>query len=209
MTVLIIDADAPGDAALENSHWVAGQIAAVLVPDVVTHRGAEATRATLESAMRHEVYTGFVYCGHGRDAALVHADEHLLDLSNVGLVGRRWFHAFACNSGNTLALTASEQVGAYLGYHRPVIVEWTVANLPPDVLEILRTIVTVATLALQQGVRSRAVIRRRVRAAVDEWLVWRDAHDEDEDLPLRDRMGLSALALLYENMEFHGIDVTD
>ena len=209
MTVLVIDADAVGDAALENSHWVAVQIAGVLAPAVETHRGAEATRVSLERAMSERAYTGFVYCGHGRNAALVHAGEHLLDLSNVGLVGGRWFHAVACNSGTTLALTAFAQGGAYLGYHRPVIVEWTVAGLPPEVLSILQDIVTVATLDLKQGVRSRSAIRRRVRAAHDRWIAWRDDHEGDEDLPLLDRMGLSALAHLYRSMEFHGIDVIE
>lgn len=211
MTVLVIDADVPGDAALENSHWVALQIAAALAPDVHTHRGVEATRSALESAMRMPTYSGFVYCGHGRDASLVREDDALLDTNNIHLLGRRWFHAFACNSGNTLALTAHQhaQAGAFLGYHRPVIVEWTVGGLPSEVLEILRGIVTAATLALQQGVRSRAEIRRRVRDEFDRWIEWRDDHEEDEHLPLIDRMGLSALARLYENMEFHGVDVTD
>ncbi len=212
MTVLVLDADLPGDPddrALENSHWVAEQIAAALASPTSTIRGVELTRARVDAELGSDAHTGVVYCGHGRDGELHQCREVLLDLANLECVGQRWFHAFACNSGNRLALSAASQVSAYLGYHRPVIVEWTVEGLPDEVLIILRDIVTAATLDLESGVRSRSKIRRRVRDAYDAWIAWREDHEGDQDLPLLDRMGLSALSRLYDCMELHGTAVRD
>lgn len=212
MTVVILDADRtddPEDKALENSHWVAEQIAAVLVSPTITIRGEALTRGRLEEALRDAQHAGVVYCGHGRDGELRQCGEALLDITNLEQIGARWFHAFACNSGNRLALSAGPFVAAYLGYHRPVIVEWTVDGLPDEVRAILRDIVTAATLNLESGVRSRSAVRRRVRDAYDAWIAWREDHDGDEDLPLLDRMGLSALSRLYDGMELHGTEVTD
>ncbi len=212
MTVLVLDADLPGDPedkALENSHWVAEQIAAALRSPTSTIRGEALTRERVEAELGDDAHTGVVYCGHGRDGELHQRGEVLLDLANVALVSQRWFHAFACNSGNRLALSAGSQVSAYLGYHRPVIVEWTVDGLPDDVRAILRDIVTAATIDLESGVRSRSRIRRRVRDAYDAWILWREDHDGDQDLPLLDRMGLSALSRLYDCMELHGTTIQE
>ncbi|MEZ4393344.1 MAG: hypothetical protein R3A48_19840 [Polyangiales bacterium] len=208
MSVVILDADAPDDEALENSHWVAEQTARSLEPLRVL-RGEAVTRESTEATLQDSAVTGVVYCGHGRDDALVAPAGPVLDAANLHLVGPRWIHAFACNSGNVLSVSARrEGVGAYLGYNRPVNVEWTVDELPPEVVEILREIVTAASIALHRGERSRRAIRRMIRERYDAWVRWRDG-DEAGAVSMRDHMGLSALARLYDSLEFDGTLVED
>lgn len=209
MTVVLFDANAPGDAALENSHWVAAQTAIVLSDRCRVVTGTAVSRAAVEERFSDTACVGFAYFGHGRDDALIAPTGVVLDLQNLAGVGPRWFHAFACNSGNTLAMSAPrEGVGAYLGYNRPVIVEWTVDDLPDELVRILREVVTVSTRLLAEGARSRKALRRAVREAHDQWLLWREEHDT-ETMPLNERLGLDALVRLYDCLEFEGVDVVE
>ncbi len=209
MTVVLFDADAPDDPALENSHWVAAQTAFVLADRCRVVTGTSVTRSVVEENLADSACVGFAYFGHGRNDALVAPTGVVLDLQNLARVGPRWLHAFACNSGNTLAMSAPrEGAGAYLGYNRPVIVEWTVDDLPDELVRILREVVTVSTRLLAEGARSRGALRRAVREAHDQWLLWREEHDT-ETMPLNERLGLDALVRLYDCLEFEGVDVVE
>ena len=209
MTVVVVDAYDASDPALVNSHWVAERTAHRLGAVAHSLQGSAVTRTQVEQHLKDASVTGVVYCGHGRADALVYAGNAVFDLHNLATIGPRWFHAFACNSGNRLALTAPrEGVDVYLGYNRPVVVEWTVEHLPEALATVLEDIVTVATLRLHQGVRSRRDLANAVETAYDAWIAWCLAH-EDAPLELNEQLGLHALRRLFECMELHGQHVTD
>lgn len=209
MTVVVVDAYDASDPALVNSHWVAERTAHRLGPVARSLLGDAVTRTQVAQHLADASVTGMVYCGHGSADALCYAGNAVFDLLNLVTIGPRWFHAFACNSGNSLALTAPrEGVDAYLGYNRPVVVEWSVEQLPEALAAVLEDIVTAATMRLHQGVRSRRDLANAVEAAYDAWIAWRLSH-EDEPLPLNEQLGMNELRRLFECMELHGQRVTD
>lgn len=218
MTVVVFDAWHPDDAALLNSHQVAEWTAERLTPDVRVLDGEAVTRGTVADAMADPATTGGVFCGHGSDRALwsvagAATRESVLDLQNLADVGLHWFHAFACLSGNGLALSAArEGVAAYAGYNVKVVVEFTTETLPPELAALLRTAVTVTTVQLHQGQRSRRALRLEVRAATRRLRQWLLDH---QSMCLRrmsrtEWIGLQTLAtLLHDSLELEGVQVED
>lgn len=216
MKVAILDAWLPGDPALVNSHWVAEQTHDVLVEHAagfevvvaVAHIDRETIRAELTKP-----HDGFAYFGHGRDCVLYQRCDAenkpvpLLDRNDISLVGPRWFHAFACLSGNTLAFEAVDlEVAAYLGYNIAVNVEWEPLRLPAEVAARLRDLVTTATIMLALGERSRQAIGRNVREAANR--LQGAVHSHRAQLELRHIMGLNALAnSLHRDMQLQGTEV--
>ena len=217
MNVCILDPWYPEDPALVNSHWVAGRTIDMLLRadptaaiEVVSADDVDRARLEAELSKPHE---GFAYFGHGREHVLYRrCDESgepilLVAAENVGLLGDRWFHAFACLSGDTLCRDAANAgAAAYLGYRVSVIVEWEVTQLPDELRALLEDLVTVATLQLAVGQRSRSAIRRRVREASDRLIDWLDMNEEAvQSIHWRDLTGLNMLAnLLHQKLEFEG-----
>lgn len=219
MRVCVFDAWSPDDEALVNSHWVAARTALRLSRsaearvEVIEAEAVDKTRVEAEFARRHE---GFVYFGHGQEPVLYRErDERrrpvsILDAASVHLIGDRWFHAFACLSGHTLCHDAARaNVGAYLGYRVTVNVTWELASLPDELVPLIEELVTVTTLEIARGERSRSALRRRVRAVSDRMVEWLDVHDEAcATIPWIDIAGLYQLAnLLHMQLEFEGVAV--
>jgi len=213
----VLDAWDPEDPALVNSHWVAERSIEALLrarPDaeikVVAGEGLDRTAVRDELPGQHE---GFAYFGHGREHVLYRRLDDfknpvpIFGIEEVRVLGARWFHAFACLSGDTLCRdAASAGAAAYLGYRVTVNVEWEVPQLPDELRLLLQDLVTVATLELALGQRSRDAIRRRVREASDRLVDWLDTHEEAvEPIHWKDLTGLKALAsLLHQKLELEG-----
>lgn len=217
MSVCILDAWHPDDPALLNSHWVAEQTTEVLRRGrpylAVDSLSGEAVDPTTVSAALDRPYAGFAYYGHGCEHLLYHRGRvPLLGREQVHRLGARWFHAFACLSGDTLCQDALEGgAAAYLGYRVRVILDWDPTRLPDELRERLIALITAATLQLVDGVRSTDAIRRHVRAASDRLVEWMIDH-EDAALTMdsQDWMGLHALASLLERqLVLKGVAVTD
>lgn len=220
MKVCLLDAWSPGDPALVNSHWVAERTLDVLLrahPDAAIElvAGDFVDAAAVETALS-QPHEGFAYFGHGREHLLYRqrdqsgAPVSLFGLQNVGRLGARWFHAFACLSGDTLCRDAARAgAAAYLGYRVPVVVEWEVSRLPDELLALLEDLVTVATILLASGQRAREVIRRRVRDASDRLLEWLDTNEEaSAPIAWIELTGLQMLAnLLHRKLELEGTAV--
>lgn len=223
MTLCILDAWNAEDSALINSHWVAERTAVALrreFPDVaievVAGDEVDATRVSVE--LERPYYLGFAYFGHGSQRALYRARDAerrpvpLVGINQLGLLKDRWFHAFACLSGDSLCHEAAHAgAAAYLGYRVTVILEWEESSLPEALRDVLATLVTVATLQLAHGDRSRASIRRRVRAASDQLVEWLEVHAEAcAALHWWEVAGLYALAsLLHREMVLEGRTVLE
>lgn len=220
MRICILDPWLPDDPALVNSHWVARQTADTLrreYPDVVleTVAGAGVSPTAVDSALA-QAHDGFVYFGHGRTHDLWFRRDDagqpipLIGLEQIRSVGARWFHAFACWSGQILGLdAASAGVGAYLGYQVAVNLHWEVSDLPDPLHTLLTELVTAATLDLARGERSRDRIRTRVRTTSDRLLDWLDNNpDACASIPWIELTGLHVLAtLLHRDLVLEGVDV--
>jgi hypothetical protein len=216
MKVCILDAWDPEDPALVNSHWVAEQTYAVLLEHTEASEIKVVADAIDRAIIRVELngsHNGFVFLGHGRDHVLFQrCDERgkpipLIDATDAPFVGPRWFHAFACLSGNTLAFNALDAgIAAYLGYRVAVNVEWEPLQLPAEIIMVLRDLVTAATMKLALGERSTEVIRPDVRSiAVRLRKVIRYHRDA---LELKHLMGLRAFAnLLHKDLVLEGTEV--
>lgn len=218
--VCVLDAWHPEDPALVNSHWIAAQNIAALRracpgATVMILSGPEVDRASVEAELS-KPHQGFVYLGHGREHVLYRCRDELgepvpiVGLEQVRLLGDRWFHAFACLSGQTLCRDAANAgAAAYLGYRVPVIVEWEVPQFPDELRVLLEDLVTAATLQLTLGQRSRDAIRRRVRDASDRLIDWLDRNEEAlAMIHWKDLTGLQMLAnLLHQKLELEGTAV--
>jgi hypothetical protein len=214
MTVCILDVWHPDDSALVNSHWVAEQTHEVLVEqrfEVQIVAGAiDRERIRSELITTHD---GFAFFGHGRDHLLyARRDERerpipLIDGIDVSLVAARWFHAFACRSGNTLAINALDAgIAAYLGYRVAVNVEWEPFQLPAEITVLLRELVTIATIRLALGERSTMALRRAVRDVAVRLCEAVDFHRDA--LELRHLMGLNAFAnSMHQDLVLEGTEV--
>jgi hypothetical protein len=160
MNLCIIDAWLPEESALVNSHWVAEQTVLALQrhhPDLKLGilASEDITPASVHAALGQE-YEGFAYFGHGNENALRHNRQTIIGREQVLLLRARWFHAFACLSGEFLGQDALDSgAAAYLGYAVAVIVEWDPSQLPDELRALLTELVTAATLQLAGGVRSR------------------------------------------------------
>lgn len=217
MKFCVLDAWNADDPALINSHWVAERTAVALEREfrgaaiaVVAGDEVDAARVTSELEAPH---LGFAYFGHGSQRALYRTRDAsgrpvpLVGPEQLGLLRDRWFHAFACLSGDSLCHDAAHAgAAAYLGYAVPVVVEWEDASLPDELRVLLERLVTAATLQLAHGERSRSRIRELVRAASDELVAWLEVHDEAYvSLDLRQILGLYALAsLLHRELVLEG-----
>lgn len=219
MKVCLIDAFHPNDPALVNSHWVAERTASFLrtkwSAQVELLAGDDAHAASVGSALE-QPFEGYAYFGHGRQHVLYRDKTAfgepvpLVGSAQISLLGARWFHAFACLSGVSLCPAAANAgASAYLGYRVQVVVEWDIQNLPEELVRLLEELVTVATLALAEGYRSRDTIRRKVRDVSDRFLDWMDVNaDACSSLPWIQNAGLQKLAnLLHQDLVLEGVAV--
>lgn len=228
MKLCILDAWGSDDKALVNSHWVAEHTAIALqnaFPTLIltTKSGYIVDKACVETELAAE-HEGFAYFGHGQDTVLYRIKDGsnpvlrekdwppipIFEITHLPSVGQRWFHAFACLSGNALSKAAPQAgVGAYLGYSIKVVVEWEPNALPEDLRLLLENLITVATLLLARGERARGVIRKSVKNASDELLEWLDEHEENvRHIHWKDLTGLKMLAFgLHQSLELEGLDV--
>jgi hypothetical protein len=175
---------ADGDEALVNAHWIAQQTAALVPSPTATVMGTTATRAALEAAwMGCEAQVGLCLFGHGDAQAVYGADgEPAFDQDNAC---GQWVHAFACRTGLRLAHTAAARgVGCYLGYDTSLLVGWSMEALPPPLRALLSALVTAASDAMRQGVRSRRALQRAVSSAADALVDWINQHAPEEHLGL-------------------------
>jgi hypothetical protein len=146
MKICLFDAWHEGDPALINSHWVAEQTAVALAhldPGAVLKviASEHVTLITVEAELA-QPHDGFAYFGHGREHLLyLRRDDRgepipVLGAEQVKAIGDRWFHAFACLSGETLCREAAAAgAAAYLGYRVKVVVvgRATIARLCPAI----------------------------------------------------------------------------
>lgn len=214
MRVCIFDPWDPNDSALVNSHWVAEQTHAVLAEQFeVQFVGDGVDRDRIRVALKDGLNGGFAFFGHGCEHVLFQRRDDqgrlvpLFDVNEARIVGARWFHAFACLSGNTLALDALDAgIAAYLGYRIAVNVEWEPSQLPTEITTTLRELVTIATLRLALGERSTMALRRAVRDVAVRLCEAVDVHREA--LELRHVMGLNAFAnSLHRDLALEGTEV--
>jgi hypothetical protein len=205
-SVLLFDACGPGDAALENSHWMAERTRERLGDAALTLTHPDAVRARLEALLRAPDLTGLAVFGHGEPGRLhtmlrtQHRDERraaideaseagavygsdaepALDLRNIHLLRGRWCHALACNVGLSLAHRAREPgVACFVAYETSLTPEYEVDALPGALHDRLAVVVTTATLALHQGIHDEKALKARVQEAVLDLEAWLDC-DEAE-----------------------------
>lgn len=220
MTVRVFDAWDPNDPALVNSHqvalWTVQRLGGATVREA-----ADVTAANVARDLADGSHEGFVFCGHGSDRALwgvgTHEREAVFDTHSLEAIGARWFHAFACLSGNGLAVTAPrENVGVYAGYNVKVVVEFTIGALPEGLEPLLVDAVTATTRALASSTRDRPTVERRtvvrdVRVASRRLRAWLLAHQRQclQLMSEPEWVGLQTLAtLLHASLELHGTQVT-
>ncbi len=228
MKVCFFDAWSSEDAALVNSHWIAERTVAVFRRDFATATvtimsGDTVDRACAEAKLA-ENHDGFVYFGHGRENVLYRCTDDsnpdlprekrppipILGIDQIALLGPRWFHAFACLSGNSLCKHAANAgASAYLGYCVKVNVTWDPDELPEELRQLLEELVTVATLRLASGERSRTTIRRHVKEVSDRLIDWVDMNEEAcLSIKWIDLTALHMLAnQLHDKLELEGVAV--
>ncbi|WAS91910.1 hypothetical protein [Nannocystis punicea] len=216
MKLCVLDAWHPDDPALVTSHWFAEKTVIALrraFPDdgIQFVSGDEVDRARVSVELQQE-HQGFAYFGHGSERRLSRHGAVLVGVEEVRFLRDRWFHAFACLSGDTLCHDAAEAgAAAYLGYKTIVNVHWEVLRLPEALSERLEVLVTVATLQLAHGERSRRAIRSSVRQASLRLIEWLDMNEEAcSSIPWYELTGLKVLAVtLHRDLELEGIAVLD
>lgn len=223
MKICVLDAWNPEDPALVNSHWVAERTVAALIHadpgaaiEVISAAEVTLARAEMELLRDHDA---FAYFGHGRKHLLYRCKDEanepvpIVGVDQVRGIGARWFHAFACLSGETLCHDAAAAgAAAYLGYSVVVVVEWDVPPLPDELRVLLEDLVTIATLQLAAGQRSRNTIRRQVREASNQILEWLDLNEEEAcaEINWPELTGLKMLAnLLHQKLVLEGSSVVD
>lgn len=220
MRVRVWDAWAPDgeDPALTNSHWIAQHTitalsSAAIVPESIS--GAHFDRSHILADLRNPTYQGFLFFGHGRAHVLFRETSGpralpipLITSQDMVLLGARFFVAFACLSGKELAVEAAAAgVPAYLGYCEKVSVEWTVEHLPAELEALLVELVTLASLRVALGERSRLALRRAVKRASDRVLEYFEDHTLDNWV---DQTGLLMLATtLHRDLVFEGAAVEE
>lgn len=161
------------DAALWNSHWTAQQTAQLAPVPAGMLEGGAAVREALETALSDQRLEGVALFGHGEPHAVYGADNReALDLANAALIGSRWAHAMACQTGVELIPACSAHAGFFVGYKAGLIVEWTLDSLPDQLRERLARMVTAATLGLLEGDRTKEALQRRVSEAADDLTQW-------------------------------------
>ena len=173
---LIFAAWAEDDVALLNSHWSAQQTARLAPsPAHLIERG-DAVREVLETALARDEIQGAALFAHGNAGAVVGSDGRgALDADNLHLVARRWVHAIACETGKGLVLAAAAHADLFVGYDVSLMWSYTsLEDLPDDLRERMAGVVTVTTLGLLNGIRTKVELQERARIAqeaVAEWLV--------------------------------------
>lgn len=225
MRVCVFDAWHPDtrdpDDPLVNSHWVAGETIARLRDmgiATVEMAGAEFTRGEVLAALARVDHDGFMYFGHGSAHLLFRETEGarkvpipLVAREDLEAVGRRFFVAFACLSGEELGMAAAAAgVSAYLGYRQPIVVSWTHERLPRSVVTTLSELTTEGSCMVASGTRSRSEIRARMRALSDALLEQLDilAQSDSFELATADHWALVLLAgCLHEHFVLEGVDV--
>lgn len=181
LPVLIFAPFVDSDAALWNSRWVARETATAISNSHVLE-GAAAVRNNLESQLAANSYIGLVLTGHG-DAAAAYGtdDEKAIDETNLSCVCTEWLHLLACHVGSNLAVSGRAHSTFIVGYRGAVIVEFTVEDLPRELLGRLKTLLLSATLALLSGIRSRQELQRQISTAADSVVAWLLENTEDGD----------------------------
>lgn len=171
---LIFAAWREDDDALWNSHWIAEQTARLSPHAPTILARDDAVREALEAALGRAEIQGVALFGHGRPDAVMGSDRReALDLANLHLLHRRWAHAVACLTGKVL-VPAATHADVFVGYDVPLIVNWTVADLPAELSDRITEMVTATTLGLLQGLRTKVDLQRnaaRAAEAVSEWLL--------------------------------------
>lgn len=202
--ILLFDGYIPGDAALENSHWIAERTRERLGANATMLTHPDAVRGNLESRLGAEGLRGLAVFGHGDSGRLhtalrmqhreerhtAHAessvagavygsdDEPALDLDNLHLLRGLWCHALACNVGLSLAHRAiAHGASCFVAYETSLTPEYETDSLPPALRSHLETLVTATTLGLHAGVREEAALKRRVLDAIDALETWIDGED--------------------------------
>lgn len=199
MTVLVFDAYLPGDAALENSHWMAERTRERLGDEAQTLTHPDARRANLTACLGAETIRGLAMFGHGEPGQLHMAlrtaqrtgrradvdemseagavygcdGEAALDVDNLPLLRDRWCHAMACNVGLSLAHRAID-AGAtcFVAYETSLTPEFEIGTLPQALHAHLAAVVTVTTLGLYRGTRLENDLAAAVQEAIEAMEVW-------------------------------------
>lgn len=200
--VVLFDGYVEGDAALDNSHWIAGRTREKLGDQALTLLGPAATRAGLASALHAPSVRGLSLFGHG-DAGKLHValrSQHksgdavreaseagavygsdgspALDVDNLHLLQKRWCHAIACNVGLSLADWAIERgAECFIAYATSLTPEFDAGALPPRLAEQLAALTTKTTLNLFEGVRDEATLKESVQTAIDDLNEWFEGNE--------------------------------
>ena len=202
--VLLFDGYIPGDAALDNSHWIAERTRERLGDAATTLTHPDAVRRNLESRLGAEGLRGLAVFGHG-DSGRLHTalrkqhsqdmraaraesseagavygsdDEPALDLDNLHLLQGLWCHALACNVGLSLAHRAiALGASCFVAYETSLTPEYETDSLPPALRFHLEALVTATTLGLHAGIREETVLKRRILDVIDALETWLDGDE--------------------------------
>lgn len=199
--VLLFDGYVPGDAALENSHWVAERTRERLGEEAVMLTFPEAVRAKMMLHLGGNELRGLAVFGHG-DAGYLHtahriqhqepADrrrildetseagavygcdhEPALDIDNVHLLKGRWCHALACCVGLSLADRAiAAGAAVFVAYQTSLTPEYDAGSLPSGLRSRVAALVTMTTTNLHAGVHEEIALRARVQETIEELESW-------------------------------------
>ncbi len=163
------------DAALGTSRWVAERTAAHAPDAPLTLIGDHVFRDLFESTLRERApVSGLAFFGHGEKTELLSAEGEpgalrpLVDSENAHLLAGAWVHAFACWSGDTLAqVVVDAGAEVYVGYQRPLKVEWDPSSVPEVLMQPLIELLTTTTYTLLRGERDGQVLRQAAERSAE------------------------------------------
>lgn len=122
---------------------------------------------------------GVALFGYGLPHAFIGADgSDALDAENVPLLGERWAHLLACNTGRELVPRCGGPA-LLVGYEVALIVEWAIEDLPEEIRERLARVATATTFALVAGARTRPDLQAAASAAADALFDWLALHTDE------------------------------
>lgn len=167
------------DTLYRRSQWVAKQNKEQLESNnhaVVVHSKDQCTEGVLQKV---SVGEGLAFFGHGQSDQIHGSDERpLFPGDAASRLKNRWVHVFACDAGDEWAKRIVErgEAKAVVGYTRRLSPEWNEENIPSEILEPFRTVVTAVSVALADGMIDEMALRQRIETPLNTITRWCDLH---------------------------------
>jgi hypothetical protein len=200
---LLFDAYAPGDEALESSHWIAERTHERLGDQSIVLGNPDALRTKFERLIATTELSGVAFFGHGdggiswtarlrpnpreprtssntsEQGAVYGCDgEAALDQHNAYLLKHRFCHVLACNVGFALGpAVMNGGASCFVAYETSITPEFDVADLPEPLIRLLADVATMTTQNLHDGVFEGRALKRMLHTAIETLEAWFDGDE--------------------------------